>query len=263
MLNDVDALDGLVLHTYTHGPSVEAITHLSTFHDPFLNDHYFDFQTYRLFMERIPERWRRTPVYITETNHVCRPPSAPACDRPEDQGWINANVGWVRRAYSEVDGWNERPHAQQIRALLLYRWSGDQWALHDKPAIQEDFRQAMEDDYRWRAPVVDREIVFMALGAAEEAFVRVTERNLAQPDNLRVIWGIGPKTLALLHAAGIVLFEQLGAMTPAEIRRMLGETGIRTRGVESWPRQARLAAQHEWVALFEYQASLGRSVRPT
>ncbi|MGC9356861.1 MAG: peptidoglycan DD-metalloendopeptidase family protein [Anaerolineae bacterium] len=260
MLNDIDALDGIVLHAYTHGPSVEAITHLSTFHDPFLGDHYFNFQTYRLFMERIPKQWRQTPVYITETNHICRPPSAPACDRPEHQGWINANIGWVRQAYSEVDSWNEQPHLQQIRALLLYRWLGDQWALHDKPAIQEDFRQAMEADYRWRAPLVERELVLTAMAAGEEAFVHVTERNLAQPDNLRIIWGIGPKTVALLRAAGIVLFEQLAAMRPSEIKRLLGETGIRTRAVESWPEQARLAAQHDWQTLFEYQASMGRHV---
>ncbi len=150
MLDGIEALDGFVLHAYTHGPSIEAITWLRTFTDPFMADHYFDFQTYRLFMERIPAKWKDLPVLITETNHVCRPPCAPACDHPEFHGWIDANIGWIRAVYEEIDRWNRTPYAQQIWGVLLYRWMGDQWSLRDKPRTLEDFRQAMIKDYRWR-----------------------------------------------------------------------------------------------------------------
>lgn len=150
MLINITALDAIILHAYTHGPFLERLTSLETFADPFLNDHYFDFQTYRQFAERIPAQWKDAPLYITETNHICRQPSAPLCNQEQDHGWINANIGWVRAAYAEIDRWNNTPYAQQIRALLLYRWRGDAWTLRDKSQILEDFKQALDHDYRWR-----------------------------------------------------------------------------------------------------------------
>ncbi len=150
MLDKITTLDAVILHAYTHGPAVAAITHRLTFADPFLKDHYFDFQTYRQFMERIPARWKQVPVYITQANHLCRAGSAPLCDQEHDQGWSNANTGWVRAAYAEIDAWNGSPYAQQIHALLLYRWLGDAWTMRDKPHLLADFKQALEHDYRWR-----------------------------------------------------------------------------------------------------------------
>lgn len=151
MLEGISTLDAIMLHAYTHGPSVEAVTSLHTFADPFLNDHYFDFQTYRQFAERIPARWKELPIIIGESNHICRPPNAPNCDDPNHQGWINANIGWVRAVYEEINRWNNTPYFQQIRGLLLYRWLDDQWRLYDKEQILNDFRQSMAHDYRWRA----------------------------------------------------------------------------------------------------------------
>lgn len=149
MLEGIQNLDAFILHAYTHGPSIVAITSLETFSD-FMTDHYFDFQTYRQFMERIPAQWKQVPVIIGESNHICRPPSAPACNDPGLQGWINANIGWVRAVYEEIQNWNNMPHIQQIHGLLLYRWLGDQWELYNKDQILADFSQALEQDYRWR-----------------------------------------------------------------------------------------------------------------
>jgi hypothetical protein len=95
-------------------------------------------------MERIPAKWRSLPVYITEMDHIHLPAGE------HHQGWINQNVGWVRAAYAEIDRWNQYPYAQQIRCGLLYRWTGDAWAIDNKPEILTDFKQALEHDYRWR-----------------------------------------------------------------------------------------------------------------
>jgi hypothetical protein len=150
MLEEIDVLDGIALHAYTHGPVVDAITHKRVFTDPPLNpgtihEHYYDFQAYRPFAEAVPVRWRDRPLYITETNHwvVNVDGSGPA-------GWINQNIGWIREAYAEVDRWNRTPHAQQIHALMIYRWQGDAWAIRDMGQVQEDFRMALANDYRWR-----------------------------------------------------------------------------------------------------------------
>lgn len=149
MLDNITALDAFILHAYTHGPSIGAITALNTFSD-FMTDHYFDFQTYRQFMERIPAKWKQVPVIIGESNHICRPPDAPTCENPAHQGWSNANINWVRAVYQEIHNWNQMPYIQQIQGLLLYRWMGDQWELHDKDQILQDFTEAMGNDYRWR-----------------------------------------------------------------------------------------------------------------
>ncbi len=257
MLDNIETLDGIILHAYTHGPSLDAITHLETFGDPMMNDHYFDFQTYRQFMERIPYKWKDLPVYLTETNHICRPENAPMCDNQALQGWINANIGWVRKVYEEINAWNTTPYAQQIRGVFLYRWTGDQWKLHDKHGIQEDFKQAMQQDYRWRMSKPTTAAVSFGLPTAAEPEL-VEERTLVKPDNLRRIWGLGPKSEALLNAAGIALFEQLAKMTPAEIQRLLRESGIRVRYTSTWPEQARLLAGGEEAALAELQAQLGK-----
>lgn len=257
MMDNIDSLDGFILHAYTHGPSLDAITHLQTFGDPMMNDHYFDFQTYRQFMERIPYKWKDLPAYITESNHVCRPENAPMCDNPALQGWINANIGWVRKVYEEINGWNTTPYAQQIRGLLLYRWTGDQWKIHDKHGIQEDFKQAMQNDYRWRMPKPTAAAV--AFGPPTAATPKPTEeRSLIEPDNLQRIWGLGPKSEKLLNAAGVALFEQLAALTPTEISTLLGESGIRVRYTSTWPEQSRLLAKGETDALIALQAQLGR-----
>ena len=265
MMDNITALDGIILHAYTHGPSLAAITHQVTFGDALLSDHCFDFQTYSQFAERIPAKWKEVPVYITETNHICRGDNAPACDRKESQGWTKENIGWVRKVYEEINRWNSTPYAQQIRALLPYRWMGDQWEIYNKPGVLEDFRQALDNDYRWRAPKATAAgaVAFalpMEAQAAAPAGVE-EERALMQPDDLASLWWLGPKSAMLLNAAGVLIFEQLAAMTPAQIKAILGEAGLLVRHVDSWPEQARLAAAGQWKELDVYQRRLGKKAR--
>lgn len=258
MLDNIPALDGFILHAYTHGPALDAITNLATFGDSLLSDHYFDFQTYRLFMERIPLKWRDLPVYLTETNHICRPGAAPAC--LHDQGWVNQNTGWVRAMYTEIHRWNRQPYAQQIRCALLYRWDGDDWRIADKPGVQEDFRQALDNDYRWRLPEPEllAQAAVVPAAAAPVAAPQPPERTLVAPDNLKRIWGIGPKAEVALNAAGIFLFEQLAALTPEALLDLLGETALRVRYTATWPEQARLLVEQRHDEWLDLQRRLGR-----
>lgn len=141
-LEDVLALvrnkcDGIALHTYTHGHDQKLITALDRMESPF-QDRYFQFLTYREFMDAIPASMRGLPVYITETD--------------QNDPWARKNTGWVQAAYAEIDDWNQDPTHQRIRCLLLYRWeahSGDLWHFSDVPEVQDDFRAALDHDYRW------------------------------------------------------------------------------------------------------------------
>ncbi len=133
-----DGLDAIALHTYTHGSDPALITDRSTMNPPFQN-RYYNFQAYRNFMDAIPASMRTLPVFITETD--------------QDVPWLDANNGWVRAAYSEINRWNQQPGAQQIRSLLLYRWRRyDQWYIEGKNGVIKDFRMALANDYRWKEP---------------------------------------------------------------------------------------------------------------
>ena len=134
-----DQCDGITLHTYTHGAEPDKIDSGEKMPPPFQRRHY-NFRTYRDFMHAIPTPMRKLPVYITETD--------------QDVPWRNEDTGWVQRAYGEIDYWNQN-HEQQIRALILYRWSQlDRWSIDGKQGVIEDFRNAMAFGYKPREVVL-------------------------------------------------------------------------------------------------------------
>jgi LysM repeat protein len=127
--------DGIALHTYTHGPDKDLITSKARMEQPF-EDRYYEFRAYREFLAAIPPSLRGLPVYITETDQFVP--------------WAPRNTGWVQAAFAEIDEWNQEPTHQKIRCLLLYRWQRyDRWAFRDILEVQDDFRAALDNDYRW------------------------------------------------------------------------------------------------------------------
>ena len=149
MLRRIEALDGIALHAYTHGTDPRLITdrklfgqehHIPVrFPDRQLSWQYYNFYAYRTFMDLIPGKWRHMPVFITETDQVQR-------------DWADANSGWVKEMYAEVDRWNSDPNRQQIRCSLLFRWEAwDGWQIKDKGGVLQDFKEAAQRKYKWRA----------------------------------------------------------------------------------------------------------------
>ncbi len=137
-------LDGIALHTYTHGADPGLIFDEKQPWPQYSGLHYH-FRAYRDFMRVIPPSLRHLPIYITET------------DQSDDgQGhilpWADVNSGWVRNAYQEIDNWNRTPRSQQIRCLLLYRWGHfDDWAIEGKRGVIDDMQMAAESGYQWSA----------------------------------------------------------------------------------------------------------------
>jgi flagellar basal body rod protein FlgF len=156
MLAHVDDLDGIALHTYTHWMDVKLITSKTPFSDDFLKpgtplEHYYDFYAYRPFAEAIPAKWRDRPIYITESNHWVALDRQPRSQKEEGKiGWVDKDSGWVQAAYAEVNRWNNTPHHPQIHCLLLYRWTGDAWAMEKLGNLHKDIKKAIGNDYRWR-----------------------------------------------------------------------------------------------------------------
>jgi predicted flap endonuclease-1-like 5' DNA nuclease len=66
----------------------------------------------------------------------------------------------------------------------------------------------------------------------------------AQPDDLKKINGVGPKTALLLHDAGIRTYNDLGTTSVARLQEILAAAGERYRLLDpaTWPEQARQLA---------------------
>jgi len=147
VLSDMDALDGIALHAYTHGPDPRLVVSDERFNHAPLTWQFYHFRMFETFMEAIPVSLRHLPVYITEANHLFQ-------THEEDAGWVNQNEGWVWAMYQRVDEWNRRG-GQQIHCALLYRYPPiDAWVIRGKGLVIEDFQQSLSlrcrPYVRWR-----------------------------------------------------------------------------------------------------------------
>ena len=135
--------DGIALHTYTNGYALDFITKDYWHGAPGYTHLRYQFRTYIDFMNAIPEEMRHLPVYITETDQ-----NLEWKDEPGSR--------WVQTAYEEINRWNSDPSNQPIQALILYRWplvhDQPQWAISTRPHIINDFKAAMDHEYRVRLP---------------------------------------------------------------------------------------------------------------
>ncbi|MDO8363899.1 MAG: heterodisulfide reductase-related iron-sulfur binding cluster, partial [Actinomycetota bacterium] len=97
------------------------------------------------------------------------------------------------------------------------------------------------------AAVVDA--VVEAIGEAvvepvvEPVVERVVEAPTAVADNLKLIVGIGPKNEEALNAAGVTTFEQLAALSVAQIEDIMPDTQDARVGREDWIGQAQKFAE--------------------
>ena len=74
------------------------------------------------------------------------------------------------------------------------------------------------------------------------------------PDDLTLIYGIGPKIASVLNASGITTYAQLYETGAAQVREILGAADIRLAQPETWMEQARLAAGGDFELLKDYQS---------
>jgi F5/8 type C domain len=179
VLGLIPQVDGIAVHAYTHGQDPNLVFSEAMMTDARVKHLHNEFRVYRDFMAAIPDRFRNLPVYITESDEYIE--------------WRDANSGWVRNAYHEINSWNQNPSNQPIQALILFRWIiGNPydprevgWAIGNKPGVQNDFREAMNNSYK---VVLPHELPIYKVGWVEaavpgridpgtEAKCKVTVRN--------------------------------------------------------------------------------------
>jgi len=137
--------NAIAIHAYTHGHDPGKITSNETM-DPPNGMWLYQFRHYRQLLGVVSSEQRDIPIYITEADPVG------TVDNPNG-GWTNANNGWVRNAYAEVNAWNQAHPDQVVHAMCLYRWpvrsDQPQWSIVNRPQVQDDFVGAVAQDYRW------------------------------------------------------------------------------------------------------------------
>ena len=100
-----------------------------------------------------------------------------------------------------------------------------------------------------------------AVAAAAPAAVAATP---VEPQDLTRIEGIGPKISGILNEAGILNYAQLAEASVDRLREVLRGAGSRYQMAKpnSWPQQARLAAEEKWDELeaLQNRLSSGRQI---
>ena len=105
------------------------------------------------------------------------------------------------------------------------------------------------------APKVETPKAKVAPKAAAPKKEEAPKAKPAKADDLKKVEGIGPKIATTLIEAGIVTFADLAKAKPAKISEIIA--GVRGNHVtDTWPAQAKLAADGKWDELKKWQDEL-------
>lgn len=78
----------------------------------------------------------------------------------------------------------------------------------------------------------------------------------AQPDDLTVLEGVGPRIASVLAAAGITTFAELASTSVDRLEEILRAADLRLGDPTTWPEQAALAAKGDWDGLAKLTETL-------
>ncbi len=86
-----------------------------------------------------------------------------------------------------------------------------------------------------------------------------------EEDDLKIVEGINAETAELLNRNSIHTWRQLGNTSVPQLQNILDKAGdpYQVLNPSTWPKQARMASDAEWVKLREYQDYLVGGVEPT
>ena len=94
-----------------------------------------------------------------------------------------------------------------------------------------------------------------AAKAAKPAKIALPSGKKITQDDLKMVEGIGPKIEGLLHAGGIMTWQNLADAPESEVQAILDAAGPRYRmhQPKTWAKQAQMAADGQWAELEKYQ----------
>ncbi len=158
-----------------------------------------------------------------------------------------------------------------VAALLVWRWLSQSKKEAAPPTKPEAAARIARPDAAAPSHVVETpegvaRRAAPVLGVAPltvEEEVEEPALKAIEPDDLKLIEGIGPKISSLLQAAGIMTFAHLASTDVKRLKQIIVEAGLTALAdPTTWPEQATLAATGQWNALETLQEELkgGRRV---
>ncbi len=118
---------------------------------------------------------------------------------------------------------------------------------------KEDAKEAIVEEI-----VAAEEVVEDAVEETEENKEDETAELKTETDDLTKVEGVGPKISEILQENGITTFAKLADTEVEKLTEILAEAGSRYKShdPQSWPRQAKLAADGKWDELKKLQDDL-------
>lgn len=127
-------------------------------------------------------------------------------------------------------------------------------------SLSGDLNDCLKSKRSAPAPATVATPVVAAASVAAAAFVAPKPAVSGKPDDLKVVEGIGPKIEQLFHNAGIKTFVALSETHPDRLTEILRAAGPRYQmhNPETWPKQARMAADGKFEELKAWQDELNK-----
>lgn len=169
-----------------------------------------------------------------------------------------------------LTNWKEIADASLKDIQMVLDDAGPRYRIHDPKSWAEQARLAHEG--KWEELVKyqkfldggsDKKGDFSSPSKVEKLGMKILGFS-SNPEDLKIIEGIGPKIEQLLKNEGINTWAELSKTSVDRIQEILDKAGDRYRLADpgTWPKQAELAAAGKWSELSEYQDYLDGGVDP-
>jgi predicted flap endonuclease-1-like 5' DNA nuclease len=160
---------------------------------------------------------------------------------PSQNFWVAGLEAIVLLAVAAYVGW------WLARRTFTVQIDGLQADINARRAALEDCKKSNVVEIA--VPVVAEAVPVAALAASP-----------VEPDDLKIVEGIGPKIEGLLNNEGILTFSQLAATSSERIKEILDAAGPRFQMHDptTWPQQSALARDGKWDELKAWQDELNK-----
>ncbi len=163
-----------------------------------------------------------------------------------------------------ITTWAALAAAPQDKLRQILDDAGPRYRIHDPKSWTEQAKLA--EDGKWDELIKYQK--FLDAGREDKGDMEnpsKVEKLIAKlmgfsnnPEDLKIVEGIGPKIEKLLKDGGIKTWSDLAAAAVDRIQQILDAAGDNYRLADpgTWPKQAELAAAGKWDELAEYQEHL-------
>jgi len=145
----------------------------------------------------------------------------------------------------------------QVKAKVLEHLKGDKVIVFKKKR-RKGYRKKNGHRQYLTQVLIEDIITSGAKKAAPKAEVKAAPKAAAKADDLTKIEGAGPKAAEAMVNAGLDTFAKVAVAKPEELSTILTDASSRLAHLvtDTWPKQAKLAADGKWDELKELQDRL-------